>query len=304
MTIAEAVTVKLNAGRCELGEGPNYDRHSNTAWWFDIVDRKLLEHQFNSGMTVTHELPCMGSVIARIDAQRQLVAMEDGLYVRQIADGRLTRIAELEADNPVTRSNDGRVHPSGRLWIGTMGRNAEDRAGAIYWSDGVEVRSLYREISIPNSICFSPDGCTGFFADTKLNTVWRVTLNPQDGMPKGEPEVFLTAGNLPLGGSFDGSVTDTNGVLWNASWGGGAISGFAPDGTHVRTYEVPAAQTSCPVFVGRELDKMLVTTAWQGYSRAEWNADPGAGYTFVLDGKFNGLAETEFRLPEDLMVLT
>ena len=33
---------------------------------------------------------------------------------------------------PPTRSNDARVHPSGTFWIGTMGRNAEKGAGAIY----------------------------------------------------------------------------------------------------------------------------------------------------------------------------
>lgn len=298
MTIAEAAIQKLDAGRCELGEGPNYDRYTNTAWWFDIVGRKLLEHQFSPGLTLTHELPCMGSVIAMIDTHRQLVAMEDGLYVRRVAGGRLTRIAELEADYSVTRSNDGRVHPSGRLWIGTMGRNEEDKAGSIYWFDGAEIRRLYRDITIPNSICFSPDGRTGYFADTKVNTVWRVALDPHNGLPTGEPEVFLTSDNLPLGGGFDGSVTDADGVVWNASWGGGSISGFAPDGTHVRSYEIPAAQPSCPVFIGRELDKMLVTTAWQGYSAAERIADPGAGYTFVLDGSFKGAAEIDFRLAD------
>ncbi|MEM7461335.1 MAG: SMP-30/gluconolactonase/LRE family protein [Pseudomonadota bacterium] len=298
MTTTKTAATNLNAECCRLGEGPNYDRHSDTAWWFDILDQKLLEHRFASASTTVHNLPRMGSVLARIDADRQLVVMDDGIYERQIADGQLARIAELETDNDNTRSNDGRVHPSGRLWIGTMGKKAEDKAGTIYWFDGAEVRTLYRNITIPNSICFSADGRTGYFADTGQNIVWRVALDPQDGTPIGDPEVFVTGNELPSGGKFDGSVIDKDGVVWNAAWGSGSVCGFAPDGTLVRSFEVPAAKPTCPVFVGGGLTKMLVTTAWQGYSKAERIADPEAGHTFVLDGQFNGQPEPDFHLVE------
>ena len=83
----------------------------------------------------------MASALARIDAERQLISAEDGLYIRSILDGRMTLHRSLEADKPTNRSNDARVHPSGTFWIGTMGRNAEAGAGAIY--------ALYRgEISL------------------------------------------------------------------------------------------------------------------------------------------------------------
>ncbi|GAB4347178.1 MAG: SMP-30/gluconolactonase/LRE family protein [Oricola sp.] len=296
MTMSEAAIQKLPAECCELGEGPHYEPDSDTAWWFDIVGRKLFEHRFADGATSVHALPRMASVVARIDGERQLLAMEDGLYLRSKGDGAMSLLAPLEADNPATRSNDGRVHPSGRLWIGTMGRNAEARAGTIYWFGGSEPRPLFRGISIPNSICFSPDGRTGYFADTAVNTVWRVNVDPSTGLPRGEPEPFLSAEDLPLGGHFDGSVTDADGVLWNAAWGGGSVSGFSPDGELVGTYEVPASQTSCPAFVGRDLDRMLVTTAWQGQDAAARAADPGAGFTYLIDGGFKGQADAVFRL--------
>ncbi len=298
MTITAAIVRKLPGPCSELGEGPHYDRQTDTAWWFDIVGCKLLEHRFASGETLVHPLPRMGSVIAGIDDSRQMIAMEDGIYERRIADGALSLLVALEADNPVTRSNDGRVHPSGTLWIGTMGKRAERGAGAIYWTDGRQVKTLFDSISIPNSICFSADGATGHFADTGRNKVFRVALDHRTGLPVGEPEPFLTATDLPLGGHFDGSVMDVNGVLWNAAWGGGSVSGFAPDGSLVATFEVPAGQTSCPVFVGDRLDQMLVTTAWQGYSEKDRAADPGAGHAYVIDGGFKGRADAAFRLAE------
>lgn len=296
MTIARANTARLPSDCCELGEGPHYDRVRDTAFWFDIVGCRLHEHRFATGQTIAHVLPRMGSVIARIDDARQMLAMEDGLYVRDVASGALDLLVAIEADKPSNRSNDGRVHPSGRLWIGTMSKTSQRAAGAIYWSDGREVRTLWEGISIPNSICFSPDGRIGHFADTGANKIWRVALDPATGLPQGEPELFLKGSDLPLGGWFDGSVTDADGVLWNAAWGGGSVSGFAPDGSLVNTFEIPAGQTSCPCFTGAKLDRMLVTTAWQGYSEARRAADPGSGYTYMVDGHFHGMADAEFRL--------
>src|SRR5690606_35999065 len=110
--------------------------------------------------------------------------------VRDRRSGVLSLLAPLEADISGTRSNDGRVHPSGRLWIGTMGKNAEWQAGTIYVFDGSSCRAIFRKVTIPNSICFSPDGRTGYFADTALNIVWRVALDPATALPVGEPQPF------------------------------------------------------------------------------------------------------------------
>ncbi|TYK98172.1 SMP-30/gluconolactonase/LRE family protein, partial [Streptococcus pyogenes] len=109
----EVPTSVLSAERCHLGEGPTYDAATDTAWWFDIRERRLFEHRFAVGRTEIHALPNMASALARIDDARQLIVTDDGLYVRQVADGRLELFAALEADNPATRSNDSRVHPSG-----------------------------------------------------------------------------------------------------------------------------------------------------------------------------------------------
>ncbi|MCG6858054.1 MAG: SMP-30/gluconolactonase/LRE family protein, partial [Salaquimonas sp.] len=147
---------------CELGEGPSYDPHSDTLWWFDIVGRKLFSWQFGEAKLDVQELPFMASVLARIDDRHQLIATEDGLYARETDCGAFRLIKPLEADNEATRSNDGRVHPCGALWIGTMGKAHEQGAGAIYWFFKGELRKLYPGISIPNSICFSPDGAIAY----------------------------------------------------------------------------------------------------------------------------------------------
>lgn len=274
---------------CRLGEGATYDPRSATVFWFDIVERKLLEKGFPDGELKVHDLPLMASALAVVDERRQLLATEKGLYLRDSATGALELHAPIEADNAVTRSNDARVHPCGALWVGTMGRNAEYHAGAIYWYFRGEVRRLYPDLTIPNAICFAPDGAAAYFADTNKNILFRVDCDPDTGLPLGAPQVLLDHRGKP--GGIDGAVTDAEGVIWNARWGAGRIDAYAPDGRHIRSVPVPARQTSCPAFVGAAADAIIVTTAWQDMNAAARAADPLAGRTFLLDLPVKGRFE-------------
>src|SRR5690606_25768381 len=141
---------------CQLGEGPTYDPATDTLFWFDIVGKKLLEQKLSGGETRLHDLPEMASALAVIDGQRQLLLTETGLHIRD-ATGRISPHMAVEADDPLTRSNDARVHPCGAFWFSTMGKQAQSAAGSIYWFFRGEVRKLFADITIPNSICFSPD---------------------------------------------------------------------------------------------------------------------------------------------------
>ena len=278
---------------CHLGEGPTYDVTTDTAWWFDIREGRLFEAQLGSGAIRVHALGRMASALGRIDAERQLIVAEDGLYIRTLADGAMTLFLPLEADNPVTRSNDCRVHQSGTFWIGTMGRKAEPKAGAIYALHRGKISTLFSGISIPNSICFSPDGGTGYFTDTPRAVLYAVPLNPATGLPRGEPEVLLRHTGI---GGLDGSVCDADGNIWNACWGASRIDVYSPQGERLRSLSVPAKQASCPAFVGPDLSRLLVTSAWQDMDAAARAADPQAGYTFLLEASARGRAEPDVKL--------
>jgi len=274
---------------CELGEGPSYEAASGKFFWFDIVGKKLLEKKFPDGPTIVHELPFMASAIATIDADRQLIAAEDGIYVRDTRTGALTLHTALEADNQLTRANDSRVHPCGAFWIGTMAKNEGPKAGAIYWFYKGELRTLYTHVSIPNSICFSPDGATAYFTGLTSNIIQRVDCDPATGLPKGDVGVF--ADTRRNDGWVDGSVVDADGVLWNARWGGARVDAWSPDGQLIRSIAVPAKQSSCTAFVGPTASRVAVTSAWKGMSAEARAADPEGGKTFLLDIEVRGRFE-------------
>jgi len=289
----EVPTTVLCGERCHLGEGPTYDAATDTAWWFDIIGRRLFEAQLDAGQVTIHSLDVMGSALGRIDAHRQLLVADDGLYLRERIDGRMSLYCPLEADKAATRSNDARVHPSGTFWIGTMGRQAERELGAIYALHHGELLRLYDRVTIPNAICFSPDGTIGYFADTGKNVLYRVDLDAATGLPRGEPAALVTRRG---GGGIDGAVVDADGLIWNARWGGGCIDVYSPKGEHLRTPRVPARQSSCPAFIGRDFSRLLVTSAWQGMAEDAKRADPDHGRTFVLDVRVNGRPEPDVKL--------
>lgn len=257
----------LSHPACDLGEGPTYDPHTDTAWWFDITGRKLLEHCFADASTRVHGLPRAASALARVDASRQVLFTEDGLALRDTATGALTPLVAIEAGNPQTRSNDARVHPCGAMWLGTMGWEAQPGAGTIYHYRAGVLTPLFPEITIPNAICFSPGGDVGYFADTARNTVFRVALDAATGLPTGEPEVWRDS----FDGGPDGAVVDSEGCLLIAIWGGSAVVRYTPDGREGARIDLPVSQPTCPAFIGPEADRLLVTSAAIGLDA------PGAG---------------------------
>jgi sugar lactone lactonase YvrE len=283
----------LDAVDCQLGEGPTYDPASDTAFWFDIKGKKLHELQLATLKKTVHDLPFLGSVLAVIDAERQLIVSDQGLFIRSVADGTLAPFAKLE-DKAENRSNDGRVHPSGALWASTMGRTAQKHSGAIYHVAGTTITKLFADVTIANSICFSPDGATGYFVDSAVNRIMRVPLDPKTGLPSGEPQVLADQSGEP--GDVDGSVCDADGLIWNARWGQGAVDVYKPDGTKVARYSVPATQSSCPAFIGAKADRLLVTSAWADMDEAARLADPHAGKTFELGIAVKGRFEPKFSI--------
>lgn len=268
---------------CELGEGPLWHPLRGQLFWFDITGRRLLSRQGDTALE--WHFAEMVSAAGWIDRDRLLIASETALFRFDLETGARQDIVALEADNPRTRSNDGRADPQGGFWIGTMGKQAEPGAGSIWrWYRG-ELRRLYAGISITNAICFAPDGRTAHFTDTVTGRVLRVALDPE-GWPKGEPEPYLDL--VPEGLNPDGAVIDAQGLMWLAEWGAGRVAAYAPDGNRVRWVSFDAPHTSCPAFGG---DTLFCTTALQGMDAAARAAHPLAGQTFMAPGIAPGQKE-------------
>lgn len=271
---------------CALGEGPLWHPERRQLFWFDILERKLLTRR--DGVPAEWRWEEMISAAGWIDHDTLLVAGESALWRFDIESGERERLVALEADKPANRSNDGRADPVGGFWIGTMGKEAEPGAGAIYRYFRGEMRKLYQDITVPNAICFAPDGDTAYFADTRKGAIWRQHID-RAGWPSGRPELFVDFSGVGL--APDGAVCDAEGNVWMAQWGGWRVACHGPDGRFRSALACGAAHTTCPAFGGDDLRTMFVTSATSGLADGSLDHQPGGGRTWRAQMPVAGLPE-------------
>ena len=278
----------FDARHCKLGEGPLWHPERQQFFWFDILGQRLLSREGDTPLE--WHFPEIVSAAGWTGRDTLLIASETKLFNFNLTTGASETIAPLEADNPATRSNDGRADPQGGFWIGTMGKAAEPDAGAIYRYYRGELRQLFAPITIPNSICFAPDGSRAYYADTMTDQIMTQPLDAQ-GWPKGAPSVFV---DLRANGLHpDGSVTDAAGNLWNAQWGASQVTQYSPTGALLQTIAFPARHTSCPAFGGPDLTTLYCTTAQQDIAADILAAEPGNGQTFAAQTDTKGSPEPQ-----------
>ncbi len=277
---------------CALGEGPLWHPERQQLFWFDILGKRLLSQAAEGSREWSFDDHV--SAAGWVDRDTLLIASASALMRFSLVSGKCDEIIALEADNPVTRSNDGRADPWGGFWIGTMGHKAEPGAGAIYRFFRGELRQLYAPITISNSICFAPDRSCAYFSDTVTQKVMQQPLDPVTGWPSGDASVFL---DLSARGLYpDGAVTDAKGTLWLACWGAGQILGFSPSGSEIAALSVPARQCTCPAFGGADLCTLFVTSATIDLPAELLAREPTNGVTFVLPAATPGLPEPQVKL--------
>jgi len=271
---------------CILGEGPLWHPEREQLFWFDIMGKRLMTRTQDGPMDWTFDRHV--SAAGWVDRDTLLVASETDLFRFDLGTGAQERVAPLEDGNPVTRSNDGRADPFGGFWIGTMGKNAEAGAGALYRFYRGKVVQLRDGITIPNATCFAPDGRHAYFADTAEHVVWRIPLDAE-GWPDGDWEVWLD--HRESGINPDGAAVDAEGGFWCAEWGGARVGRYDADGNLVDEVSLDVPQPTCPAFGGADLSTLYVTSARQGLPSDEMDGAPRSGMTLSVAVPVRGQPE-------------
>ncbi|MCK0120476.1 SMP-30/gluconolactonase/LRE family protein [Loktanella sp. F6476L] len=263
---------------CALGEGPIWHPECQQFFWFDILNKRL--HTVGKYWEFDEYVSAAGWV----DKDTFLIASATQLFTFDVETEEETYVCGLESDNAVTRSNDGRADPQGGFWIGTMGFNAEEKAGAIYRYYRGELRRLFDNVTITNAICFAPCGAIAYYTDTIVGKLMATDLDA-DGWPTGKPRLIVDLSDEDFG--IDGAVVDADGNIWNAQWGASRVAQYAPDGTFLQAVTFPASQTSCPAFGGADLKTLYCTSATEGMTSPAIDD----GKTFAVPTTTTGQAE-------------
>lgn len=277
-----------------LGEGCVWCPVTKQVWWLDIRKPCLQSYDPVSRDHRVYPLPGQhcGCVALRKSGGFAL-ALDGGLHGFDPASGKLQALVHAEPNEAGNRYNDGRCDRRGRLWIGTMDIAVRRSSGSLYRiSADRSVLRLFDGITVPNSIAFSPDDRTLYFADTPRHVIWAFDFNLYAGMI-GERRVFA---DLTGRRSFpDGSCVDAEGFLWNAEYGGYRLTRYAPDGRIDRTIALPVTNPTCCCFGGEALDTLFVTSAWPATLPQDNPAIPAMqGGLLALDVGVRGLPEAAF----------
>lgn len=268
---------------CLLGEGPTWDGHDRLLLWLDI-DAQMLHLLDADGVHTSVALDARVTAVVP-HAHGGLIAAADCAVAHLDEHGRLGAvIAPLpSAGDGVT--NDGRCDPSGRLWVGTVDRSGERRAGLFCVSPGGSVTTVRTDVGLSNGIDWSPDGRTAYYVDSFARCVQRLHLD-EAGLPV-RSDVLVDVDAIP-----DGLTVDADGCVWLALWDGGAVHRYRPDGRLDRVVNVPGGFVTSCAFA--DDTTLYITTARIDLPEDGLREHPHAGGLFAADVGVTGRGYTAF----------
>jgi sugar lactone lactonase YvrE len=291
MPVLHTATLYLDA-HAELGEGPVWDSNGGCLYFVDIL-RGHVHSVDASRVFRTIATGRMVGALATTDSGDLVLAAQGGFVRLDIATGHISPIAGVDGDRAEIRMNDGKCDRPGRFWAGTMALDERPNAGGLYRldPDGC-VRTMLNRVSISNGLDWSDDGRVMYFIDSPTQSVDAFDFDERTGTIANRRTVVRIDSRL---GVPDGMTLDSDGCLWVALWGGGAVHRYTPTGVLDAIVSVPTTYPTSCTFGGSALRDLYITTAAVKLSERERADQPSAGGVFVARPGVGGRAAHRFK---------
>jgi L-arabinonolactonase len=273
---------RIEACRCQLGEGPVWDPEGQALYVLDIAGQKINCFRPADGSTASWETPLRPGAMAMRQGGGAVVAMQNRVAALDFDTGAFTPIATAATQAFGAVFNDGKVDRQGRFVIGSCCSDMENPRpiGGIY-SLGADHRMelIEKDITFSNGPCFSPDGSILYFSDSADYACYAYDYDCETGAAANKR---LFADTRPHGGMPDGATVDADGLVWMAIYRGAKVVAFRPDGGVELIVDMPVSLTVSTMFGGPNLDQLYVTTI----DPTAFGEPPeeGAGYLYVIEG--------------------
>ncbi len=262
---------------CKVGENPLWNEREGRLYWADIETGRLFRADHVGGK---HECFYRSSdMIGGFSFQ----ADESLLLFEVDRIGVLSKAGEYRAllqgiDSNMVRFNDVIADPEGRVFAGTIGKNAE--VGGLFRVelDG-RVELLWRGTGCANGMGFTPDLQRFYWTDSTAQLIYVADYERASGALSNRREFYRAPASE---GIPDGLCVDRAGQVWSARWGGSTLLRHDAAGRVVERVTFPVTRVSSATFGGPELNVLYVTTA--GGSGVEGESTPdGTLYRFAVD---------------------
>ncbi|MBU9727791.1 SMP-30/gluconolactonase/LRE family protein [Diplocloster modestus] len=258
----------------QLGESPVWSYEENCLYFIDITGKRSCRIDWSTKELYSTPLPKIPGCLVLTDKNTLLYGLEDGIY-----DEKLIRHCSRDPASG-KRFNDGKAGPDGKLYVGTI---SGERKGFLYRMEG-ELKPVIQNVGVSNGLDWSLDEKTMYYCDTASGTVSAYYF----------PEMRYKKLILRVDsgrGRPDGLCVDVQGMIWLAVWGIGQVWRIHPEeGKVMRIWQFPARNITCPVFGGKNMQELIVTSArvqqekMQGNNEADKGRDKGGSIFTVIPG--------------------
>ena len=249
-------------------EGPTWHRKENYLLFSDIPNNSIFQWREGNSVSLflkpsgyTGLAPFAGkepgSNGLAFDPAGRLVMCEHGdrRVSRLEANGKKTTLADRYQGKRLNSPNDLTFAPNGNLYFTdppfglpsafTDPERELDFCGVYRLSTDGVLTLMTKAIKAPNGIAFSPSGKTVYISNADpRHAVWMTYDVQEDGMfANGRVFFDATSWTKNKPGAPDGIKVDQEGNLFAA--GPGGIHVFAPDGSHLGSFETGVPTANC-----------------------------------------------------------
>jgi sugar lactone lactonase YvrE len=284
---------KVLTAKMQIGEGPVWDAKHQRLLWVDIVGQELNVFNPADGSNKTYKFPDIVTSATPRAAGGVLLTLRRSIALFDLATEKLETIAEVEADMPGNRFNDGKTDRQGRHWAGTMGDvDWNHPIGNLYriGADRKPVR-MEQKVCCSNGIGWSPDNKTMYFCESFAHVIHAYDFDAATGeIANRRPFTSVNTESFP-----DGLTVDAEGFVWSAQPVFGRIVRYDPAGKMERIIELPVSRGTSVMFGGPNLDTLYVTTMRTTLDDAQLAEEPLAGCLLAIKPGVRGIAEVPFQ---------
>lgn len=276
--------------RSTLGEGPSWWAGRRRLVSVDIREGSIHSYDPLSG---EDEVEVIGGQVSAVLPRRgggKLVALDHELRAYD-RSGVVEKIWSVETEVELNRFNDCRSDQSGRVWAGTMSTERVAGQAALYRLD--LLGRLTQEVAattLSNGLGWAPDGRRMYFIDSTTYVIDAFDYDESTGsVAHRTPFVSIDERD----GLPDGLTVDSEGGVWVALFGGGAIRRYDSTGKLTHHLGLPVTNPTCPAFGGDRLDVLYVTSAQIKLSAEQLEREPAGALLEISGTGFSGFAANE-----------
>ncbi len=238
------------------GEGPVWSTDWDGLRWVDMLAGDVLHLDPRTGEVSRWHVGKVAAALRPRTSGGAVIATEREFLLCDQINGPLHHPVEAFTDRTI-RFNEGTCDPAGNFLCGTMAYDESPGRGTLYrLNPHRSVEIVLTGITISNGLCWTADAAQAYYVDTPTGQIDVFDSDHTGQLSNRRKFAAINATGTP-----DGLTVDSQGGVWVALWGGGAVHRYSPAGALDEIIYLPVPYVTACTFGGDHLDELYITTS-------------------------------------------